>query len=197
VPRAHVGTLLVVLALAAWTWDVLASFFVLRRSRNSYALRPDTVETFVYLWCLTRDSVWRERGWRIVRGAAAPTRGSPVSRAHSRFRNEIECYGMNERKNTVSSLYSVLGNWLLLLQRYYDRTKTENCTARATPATRRRIAGEYIVFMFTYLIPSVLRFTVRRVDVRNTRGGEGTCTIWLKNRCLLSNTIVEIPNTNA
>jgi mannosyl-oligosaccharide alpha-1,2-mannosidase len=65
VPRAHVGTLLVVLALAAWTWDVLASFFVLRRSRNSYALRPDTVETFVYLWCLTRDSVWRERGWRI------------------------------------------------------------------------------------------------------------------------------------
>jgi hypothetical protein len=32
---------------------------------EEYPLRPETVESFVYLWRLTRDSVWRERGWRI------------------------------------------------------------------------------------------------------------------------------------
>ena len=34
-------------------------------SHPKYSLRPETVESFFFLWRLTRDDSWRERGWQI------------------------------------------------------------------------------------------------------------------------------------
>ena len=34
-------------------------------SHPKYSLRPETVESFFFLWRLTRDASWRERGWKI------------------------------------------------------------------------------------------------------------------------------------
>ena len=34
-------------------------------SHPKYSLRPETVESFFFLWRLTRDESWRERGWQI------------------------------------------------------------------------------------------------------------------------------------
>ena len=30
-----------------------------------YSLRPETVESLFFMWRLTRDETWRERGWKI------------------------------------------------------------------------------------------------------------------------------------
>jgi hypothetical protein len=39
----------------------------IRIKERSYILRPETVESFFYLWRVTKDPVWRERGWAIFR----------------------------------------------------------------------------------------------------------------------------------
>ncbi len=36
-----------------------------RPSRTDYLLRPETVESFYYLWRTTGDEVWREHGWEV------------------------------------------------------------------------------------------------------------------------------------
>ncbi|KAF7770505.1 CAZyme family GH47 [Agaricus bisporus var. burnettii] len=33
--------------------------------KDSYLLRPETIESFFYMWKLTKDPKWRERGWSI------------------------------------------------------------------------------------------------------------------------------------
>ncbi|KXN86576.1 Endoplasmic reticulum mannosyl-oligosaccharide 1,2-alpha-mannosidase [Leucoagaricus sp. SymC.cos] len=37
-----------------------------RAMRNEYLLRPETIETFFYMWKLTGDPKWRERGWSVL-----------------------------------------------------------------------------------------------------------------------------------
>ena len=44
-------------------WNVHTSLWNLHIHR--YSLRPETVESYFYLWRLTRDPVWRERGWAV------------------------------------------------------------------------------------------------------------------------------------
>ena len=34
-------------------------------SHPKYSLRPETVESLFFMWRLTRDETWRERGWKI------------------------------------------------------------------------------------------------------------------------------------
>ncbi|KAJ3560592.1 hypothetical protein NP233_g10736 [Leucocoprinus birnbaumii] len=36
-----------------------------RSMRREYLLRPETIESFFYMWKLTGDSKWRERGWSV------------------------------------------------------------------------------------------------------------------------------------
>ncbi|KAF9453575.1 glycoside hydrolase family 47 protein [Macrolepiota fuliginosa MF-IS2] len=36
-----------------------------RALKEEYLLRPETVETFFYMWKLTGESKWRERGWSV------------------------------------------------------------------------------------------------------------------------------------
>ncbi|TBU30171.1 seven-hairpin glycosidase [Dichomitus squalens] len=38
-----------------------------RATKMGYLLRPETVESFYYLWRTTGDEVWRERGWAVFR----------------------------------------------------------------------------------------------------------------------------------
>jgi len=35
-------------------------------TEKAYVLRPETVESFFYLWRITKQPKWRERGWAIL-----------------------------------------------------------------------------------------------------------------------------------
>lgn len=42
-----------------------ASLREYKPAKPGYLLRPETVESFYYLWRITGDVVWRERGWAV------------------------------------------------------------------------------------------------------------------------------------
>ena len=37
-----------------------------RNNEKMYLLRPETVESYFYLWTLTKDPIYREWGWDMV-----------------------------------------------------------------------------------------------------------------------------------
>ena len=45
-----------------------------RNNEKMYLLRPETVETYFYLWRLTHDQRYRDWGWEVVQVSW----GSPV-----------------------------------------------------------------------------------------------------------------------
>ena len=38
-----------------------------RKNEKMYLLRPETVESYFYLWRLTKDPMYREWGWELVK----------------------------------------------------------------------------------------------------------------------------------
>ena len=38
-----------------------------RKNEKMYLLRPETVESYFYLWRLTKDPMYREWGWDVVK----------------------------------------------------------------------------------------------------------------------------------
>ena len=56
---------LIVTKLGADIFSVDSSGYV-KNQNGKYILRPETVESYFYLWRLTKDPMYREWGWELV-----------------------------------------------------------------------------------------------------------------------------------